>query len=61
MSDLDEEFESELGNEVGLKDLALPDLPKEPATNQNLESEAKNLQSNSSNNGSELNKYKRVK
>ena len=58
---MDEEFESELGNEVGLKELALPDLPREPGPVQNAQADAKNEQSNSSQNGSEVNKYKRVK
>ena len=35
VSDLDEEFESEFGNEIGLKELSLPDLPREPAANNN--------------------------
>ena len=43
VSDLDEEFESEIGNDVGLKDLALPDLPREPGYNHNQESEAKKI------------------
>ena len=30
VSDLDEEFDSEFGNDLGLKELAPPDLPREP-------------------------------
>ena len=35
VSDLDEEFDSEFGNEIGLKELSLPDLPREPTVNNN--------------------------
>ena len=34
VSDLDEEFDSEFGNELGLKELAPPDLPREPVPEQ---------------------------